>query len=369
MVSLLRNKNYQDSNFMKFSAPKARLAMLLASTFFLASCGGGGGGDSAGTTNSTTPGTSDTVTTSPASTITSANSQTVVAYAIATSEGMNRQSALSSGLLTGVSVETSHPGLLDLTLQQAYKAFKARRGANLVAGVTTVTTDQCIGGGTITATETMAVADRPTNGDRVIIKFASCSESGMVLNGNIGLDFSNLIGNMDVAPWSATLAVTYTDFSNTAGTASGLANGSMVLDFSQTSSANATAAIKGAAMQIKTTMKIADATTVIDAKLTDFSFTIKIDPGYLAYSTDYGLSGNFPKLGAASYVIKASTEFKQAAGSNPTQGALTVTATDKTSARLTVGDLGRVKVELDKNGDGTIDETVNTTWSALKAQI
>ena len=48
----------------------------------------------------------------------------------------------------------------------------------------------------------------------------------------------------------------------------------------------------------------------------------------------------------------------------PSSGALLVVGQDS-SARLTAVDNINVTIEIDSNGDGTIDATIETTWAAL----
>ena len=70
------------------------------------------------------------------------------------------------------------------------------------------------------------------------------------------------------------------------------------------------------------------------------------------------------------FVGETTTDFKQATTAlYPSQGVMTVTAADNSSATLTVIDSGNVSVGLDKNGDGSVDETLTTTWAALMARI
>jgi hypothetical protein len=49
----------------------------------------------------------------------------------------------------------------------------------------------------------------------------------------------------------------------------------------------------------------------------------------------------------------------------PNSGILTVTAEDNSTIILNVSDGGNVRIDLDTNGDGTIDTGLTTSWSAL----
>ena len=54
---------------------------------------------------------------------------------------------------------------------------------------------------------------------------------------------------------------------------------------------------------------------------------------------------------------------------NPKAYLFAVVGADKTFTTLTVIDSGNVSVGVDKNGDGSVDETLTTTWAALMARI
>lgn len=49
----------------------------------------------------------------------------------------------------------------------------------------------------------------------------------------------------------------------------------------------------------------------------------------------------------------------------PSAGSLLVEGDGGTSARLTALDEVNVRIELDTDGDGAVDETIDTTWQAL----
>ena len=339
---------------MKFFASKACIAVAIGSAFLLTACGGG------------SPAASSTTTTT-ASMITSSNAPDVAAHAFSASDGLAGQSNSSSTLLTGVSTDTVSSGLLDSSLLQIYRALDVRSAANLVTGVTSTASASCTNGGTIAVTASIAVAGKISNGDSLSITATNCVEGTTKLNGGLGVTFSNMAGTFGSSSiWSGTLALTFTNLSVDTGTESSTANGDLTLIYSQTGFQNSTAVVSGNSLQLTLTKS---GVTVVNRTLSAFKHTSSINSTLYTYNNNYTLAGNFPKLGNVSYAVKTITDFKKQAGSYPYQGSMIITAGDKTTATLTAIDSINVKIELDKNGDGVIDETINTTWVALKNRI
>ncbi len=85
-------------------------------------------------------------------------------------------------------------------------------------------------------------------------------------------------------------------------------------------------------------------------------------------SSNFTVSGTLPNLGTVSYVVTTTVPFESTT-SYPYKGSMTVKATDNTALRLTAIDSTYVQIELDKNADGTFEESSKTTWTALESRV
>lgn len=343
---------------MKLTTPKkVSVALSLASLTLLAACGGGGSGDSAaGQTNT--------------SVITSSNAQAVSAQALNANTAVNGGATTASGFATGVSISgntTAQSGLVRTVLEQLYKGLNLTPSSNLVTGVTTTESGACSGGGTISATVTYSSEGRVSNGDSVTITSTNCVEAGKKMNGKLTMTFSNLSGTIGSAyNWGATLALAFTNFSvEENGEVSGV-NGDMTLAYSQTNSQNSSASITGSSMRATLARNGA---TVLDETLASYNVSDTIVSTLETQSSNFTFTDNLAaKL--TSYVVKTITPFKQTSGSSyPYQGALTITAGNGSKATVTALDSTNVRIDVDSNGDGTVDQTINTTWVALDGLI
>lgn len=336
---------------------KITLGLSLGCSLLLAACGGGSGGDAP----STTPPASGTL-------ISSANSQEASASGYSAAEGLNSQAGNGSDFVTGVSVKTASRGWIGVSLNQLYRAIENRPAADLAVGVTTSRSLPCPYGGSGNVTATTASSLNVMAGDRFTISASNCKvDSTTTLHGSMTIVFEAISGTPGVnSAWSATLVTTLADFAVTEGTLTSSASGDMTIKLAQTNMQDATIAATGNTLRMGT---VQDGTrTEVTMKNYNYGGTVK--DNVLSYRVNFSMSGNLPKLGAVDYVVKTSTDFKQAVTATyPYQGVMTVTAADKSASTLTVIDGGNVSVGVDKNGDGSVDETVTTTWTALMAHL
>ncbi|MCC8401479.1 hypothetical protein LJ655_06150 [Paraburkholderia sp. MMS20-SJTN17] len=333
----------------------------LISACLLAACGGGGGGTSA-----SNPGSNSNSGSGAVGVITSTNAQDAVAYAYSGVQDLGTQSSTGASLATGVSVETPTAGLITASLAQLYKGLGVQPVNNLVAGVTTSAASACASGGTISVSVTAANPGIVSNGDSMTITANSCSENGEVINGQLTYGFNNLSGTIGSSTqWSATLTLNYNNLTLQSGGITIAANGDMSLGYSQTDSQHATATVSGSSLQMNLTQSNG---TVISRKLTAYSFNGSIAGTTNTSSANFTLTGSSPTLGSVSYTVKTKTPFQAIGSANPSVGSMTVTA-NNSSATLTVIDSTNVKIDIDSNGDGVIDQTINTTWADLNSRI
>lgn len=333
------------------------LGLSLGCSLLLAACGGGSGGGTTGTT----PPTSGTL-------ISSANSQEASASAYSAADSLNGQAGGSADFVTGVSVSTPSRGLIAFSLQQLYRAVENRSAPDLAVGVTTSRTMPCPYGGTSAITATIASSFSMSAGDSFTMSTNNCKmDPTTTLNGGLTMVFNTISGLPNAtSAWSATFGATFSAFSVTEGAETSTANGDMTVQLAQVNAQDTSISATGNSLKIGTSQN----GNRTEVTMKNYSYNSSLKAGVLSYGVNFSMSGNLPKLGAVDYVVKTSTDFKQAVTTTyPYQGVMTVTAADKSASTLTVIDGGNVSVGVDKNGDGSVDETVTTTWTALMAHL
>lgn len=330
----------------------------LISAGLLASCGGGGGGGG-GISNPLSP--------AGVSIINASNAPDAVAYAFSGQRDLGAQSRTTESLATGVSVGSQPVGATAATLLALYKGLAATPLNNLVTGVVTSRTVACAGGGSITAAANVLTSGSLNNGDSLSIAANSCAENGQLINGRLDFVFSDLTGTIgSTTAWSATLTITFSQFSVQSGGVTIIDTGDMTLAYSQTNAQVATESARGLSLQENLTKSDG---TVITRTLTSYTFTDSVNGGTSTSSANFTLSGSSPKLGSVSFTVKTNTPFTVIGSADPSTGSMTVTAADKSSATLNVLDSATVRIDVDTNGDGVIDHTITTTWADLNSRI
>jgi len=234
-------------------------------------------------------------------------------------------------------------------------------------GLSNTLTFNCERGGSATIVLTMAQAGRVSRGDNASVSANNCIDGNDTANGAISLAFDNVTGTpSSTSAWNAAMTVTFTNFSLDEGDEANTANGALTLVYDQAAARNATFSLTGNEVQLLSVEEQA----VTDRRLTGFATSGSRNAETLTYRTAFTLSGeDLPRLGDGPYTVATTTDFVQQDGSNPTQGVLTVTASDSSSLTLAAIDAENVRVGLDANGDGTADLSTTTTWDALEDQL
>lgn len=314
-----------------------------ASALFLsilaAGCGGGG---------SQAAGANDGLPPMAASSITAGNAESVAGQGYATVSTIDEQTGVGTQFLLGVSITAGQISPLKGPLTLLYK--HSAESANLVVGATV----NCTDGGTVTYTE--------TNTSLAITAY-SCLEDGLLMNGSLSLVLSNVIGDPDVdAAWSADMAI---NFQNFAATENGIGiriNGDMTVDYSQTSSQVIDAIISGQSLHV---LYLENGSTVLNSLLKPYSFNVRQNLNTYTSTADFTYASTGSSLGDISYQVATNTAFESTGSAYPHAGSLTVTATDNSTVTLTALDDTNVRLDIDLNGDSTIEETITTTWTDL----
>ncbi|MGI9237994.1 MAG: hypothetical protein ACR2QZ_11390 [Woeseiaceae bacterium] len=316
--------------------------LTVSAATLLAACGGGGGG---GIT---------TVSPDPTLSIDSNNAMLVAKVSF--------ESALASGGLGALTGDNlligSTPGGV-VKLDNAIAAA-AKSGAGQAQVPIPAETTPCAMSGTVTISGEIADPITPTlsAGDFFEIDYNACDEGlGSVIDGGMRLDINSFSGDFLNDLFDMTATMTLTSFQVTTGQDVLRSHGDATVTLYTLSSPTISTSLSGNSMRID-----ANATSEL---LTNYSSTGTVEGGLVPTPFTMSTSGTLDST-QLSGVISYSTPvtFQGFDADYPNAGEFLVSG-DSSSLRLIAIDNINVAIEIDADGDGTVDETLQTTWAEL----
>jgi hypothetical protein len=208
--------------------------------------------------------------------------------------------------------------------------------------------------GTVTYTATLADPFTITVGDWISIDFALCDDGdGVVMDGYMDFTVTAFAGSVDTQLYHMAMAVNIQSLTMDDGGDVGSAsvNGDFTLSVDTMELPVTTSIVSGQTLALvaagrSLTMKQFTTTSVVEMAL-----TFSVDAMGKVRSSRFE--------GEASYETIAA--FTGAVGDNPSAGEMLITG-DGSSIRLIVLDNFMVRLQMDYNGDGTVDESRDLTW-------
>lgn len=324
---------------------------LLSVVLALGGCGGGGGG-------SANPGPVGGGGPLPLS---SAN------YTTATQESVASALYLSdsTSLLVGAQVAGERM-LFDMLLATVDRLphWLAMR-PKFVTGVTQTDSEACDGGGRLDFTvEDLNGNDDADVGDSARVVAVDCVVDGVTANGTVSAVFTAVSGSFGTPPYSATLALTFENFS--AASAAGQVTGSGRFDLTASSNNvnSGSLAISAATFTLESTMGSTSSTRT----LSNFSLSSNVTTSGSVTSTSTTVAGTLSStaLGAMSVTISTVNPLVTAEGdAYPSSGQILVSGAGNSKARLTVQNASSVLIELDADGNGSYEVSTVVAWSDI----
>ena len=210
--------------------------------------------------------------------------------------------------------------------------------------------------GFITLTITYTDLNTVTAGDRITSTFDQCDDGdGIVMDGYMDLLFTSFSGNVDTGLFNAIIAVTLGNLSMDEGDPAGpvVADGEFQIATNTLSYPIVTTTVSGELVELQGNGKT--------LTMEDFSTTTVSDDSTLGYSiTASGLVSGNEFEGVADYeTVEA---FVGTGMENPYAGEMLITGADNSSIRVTVLGVDSVLLEMDYDGDGAVDESIELTW-------
>ncbi len=198
-------------------------------------------------------------------------------------------------------------------------------------------------------------------GDTIQIVYDNCEElTGVITSGTIDLTIQAFTGSLNAPPYSYTLALASTDLSASQRGETETLNGSAILMINTENGAEVTTTVS------VDSLEYTEQTSEDSGTLTDFTATVVTNFGALSYTLDSSGTVSSQSIGGSVDLVTTEIITGSLLDDNPGSGVVLVTG-DSSTETITVIDPINLRLDIDDNGDGTIDDTIPTTWEAIFA--
>lgn len=306
----------------------------------LAGCGGGGGSGAP----------------APSAAITSSNATQIAASVMSSAQNAGDLGSFAfSGSTTTLS--TSSKSILAARVAEVQNAqvdALVRRTHAIALATIPPETTACTDGGTITVSGNVSMAGALSPNDTIVFDYASCVEGEATINGRFSMRVTSFSGDVASGTFSLGVSVQISSFQVTVGADTATVNGSVSLVIGATASGTVTTTVTSSSI------------TVTDGSVTNtlsnYSSTSTVTSG--AFTRD--VSGTLSSTAFSGSVTFDTTTLLQGTGSGFAYvGQVVITGANGATIKVVVLDATFVRLEVDTNGDGTVDATLDVTWTDL----
>ncbi|HKJ22073.1 MAG TPA: hypothetical protein VKA13_03215 [Gammaproteobacteria bacterium] len=250
---------------------------------------------------------------------------------------------------------------------EALAAQKGQYPSSTLAGVVTAIPYECrTGSGTIQWDDKDGDG-KFSSGDTFAFAFNDCAVRDivgtLVYNNQMTMTQFSLAGDPQGNPsdgWDMSALFTFNKLSVTEGQATRVYSGDFSFSSSTPDGVRETLGVTGTSLT--------GAANNAQDVLKDFSLNEKDDRAAFTYSFSANAtldSARYGELSIKSPSCKTGPCFSGTSPFDPSGGTMLITATDKSSVKMIVNSSTSITVEIDANGDGTVDTTRDTAWSVL----
>jgi hypothetical protein len=218
----------------------------------------------------------------------------------------------------------------------------------------------CQSSGIVTFSGDIADPETLSVGDTFRAVYELCDDGlGEVIDGIVDLTVGEFTSDVETGFLMLSMDTVVTNLQVVTGTETTTSNGDATITLDTTQSPLVAAGVSGTSMTVDSntsseTLGNYSSSQTVDGSLQTLPFTLAasgtLDSTQLAGAVRYSTPVTFAGEGL----------------DYPSAGALLVLGQDS-SARLTAVDNVNVTIEIDSNGDGVVDATIETTWAALAA--
>jgi hypothetical protein len=196
-------------------------------------------------------------------------------------------------------------------------------------------------------------------GDHIVAVFIDCDDGlGYVIDGTVDMTIIAVEGDIITDVFLLGMDILMTDIVVTGGAGAVTADGDFMLTLDSMDFPILRVSMAGDELQLGGDGEI--------ITLTDFDHAFQVDTGVFPEALVANVLGRLDSLLLAGSVDYETPVAIAAVGDDdPHVGEILVTGADDSSVRIVIIDDTHVQLEIDENGDGTVDTFVDTTWAEL----
>lgn len=216
---------------------------------------------------------------------------------------------------------------------------------------------ECAASGSVTLSGTVAVPASLTAGDALVFEFIGCDDAeGIVLDGALSFEIVAFSGDIAMGMITLTVAMTLEHLQFVEDGAGASMHGELSFTVDTTNSPESFVAVSSSTF----TLYVGEKTST----LFDFIVTIAIDPSLGTATLDSSATLVSPAFGGElGYVTTQPLVF--AGQDGPASGQIVVTGAGGSTMSINILSADQVELEIDFDGNGTLDEVIVTSWGEL----
>ncbi len=313
----------------------------------LAACGGSsddGGGLTGGTSSA------------PPAVITSQNAPDIA--------GVVADVALGQGIFTsiitpGLPINVGGPDVAFAPVMKPILSATMKTAAPSQLYATSAGRENCAVSGTVDVQVNISDPAQPSINDRFAFEFANCDDgTGAVVNGSMTITISAIGGDPASGNFVLGMRIEFSAFAVTEGGETASATGTINIEIDTTD-------------PLVTTITVSTSTLVTTSAgteeiLTNYTVVITEDastfPVAVTVETSFTISS--PRIGG-SVTVSTSLSLQSMGEDYPFVGELRIEGADGAVIVMIALDANTVRLEIDINGDGAVDDTVDMPWDEL----
>lgn len=332
--------NTVDNRGLRHVAIAAVLAVGIATT--IATGGGGSGGGDSG--NGGWEGN-----TQPTLNITTENGSDV-AEAVVTAIGLS----FDIGDITDQNI-AAQPGDSRLLARATAGYYKSLPGGVQQAP------ENCANGGTVDVSITQANVNTISVGDRIAAVFVDCDDGlGYVMSGTVDITFTDVQGDILTEVFLLGMDIVMTDIVITEGTNTMTGDGDFLLTLDSLDFPVLRMSLAGDELRLGSNEEF--------VTLSGFDHFLQVDigPPEALLADVLGRLASSTLGGSVDYDTPVTIEAVD--NGDPHVGEILITGADESSVRIVVVDNSSIRLEVDEDGDGTVDAFIDTNWDELNGR-
>ena len=221
--------------------------------------------------------------------------------------------------------------------------------------------ENCANGGTVDLSVTQANINTISAGDRIVAVFTDCDDGlGYVISGTLDITIVDVQGDVLTEVFLLGLEILLTDVVITEGASTMQAQGDVILTLDSLEFPTMRMSLSGDELQLGSNGEV--------ATLTGFDHFMQLDAG----PPEALVANVLGRLAASTLggsVDYDTTVAVEAVGNgNPYVGEILISGADDSTVRIVIVDVSNVRLEIDEDGDSTVDAFVDTNWDALNGR-